>query len=102
MKNMLKCPKCAGKRIWVIEKYRIPGESSEGRALPVIPHQEEPARSRLFQAFVLNPQGNFDLYLCDGCGYSELWANAVNGLIENKARGVRLVDTSDLAAGPFR
>lgn len=37
--NLLRCPKCAGKRIWVIERYRVPGEAAEGRELPVVPHQ---------------------------------------------------------------
>jgi predicted nucleic-acid-binding Zn-ribbon protein len=101
MKNLLRCPKCASKRLWVIEKYRIPGESAEGRALPVVPHQPE-GKGGLFQAMRLNPQGHFDLYLCDGCGYSELWAEGFKGLVADPARGVRLVDNSDLNEGPFR
>src|SRR6185436_9144661 len=101
MKNMLRCPKCAGKRIWVIEKYRIPGESSEGRALPVVPHQAE-MKTSLFQAMRLNPQGHFDLFLCAGCGYSELWAESFKDLVADPARGIRLVDTSNLNEGPFR
>jgi hypothetical protein len=44
MKQLLRCPKCAGKRIWVIEKYRIPSEAAEGRELPLVPHQEEAHR----------------------------------------------------------
>lgn len=101
MKNMLRCAKCAGKRIWVIEKYRIPGESAEGRPLNVIPHQPE-MKSSLFKAMRLNPQGHFDLFLCAGCGYSELWAEDFGDLVEDPAKGVRLIDTSNLNEGPFR
>jgi predicted nucleic-acid-binding Zn-ribbon protein len=101
MKNHLRCPKCAGKRIWVIEKYRIPGESAEGRELPVVPHQET-ARAGLFQALRVAPRGHFDLFVCDGCGYSELWAAGLGDLVEDPARGVRLVDMSDVTQGPFR
>jgi predicted nucleic-acid-binding Zn-ribbon protein len=101
MKTMHRCPKCAGKRIWVIEKYRIPGEAAEGRELPLVPHQDE-VKSRLLAFGRLNPVGHFDLYLCDGCGYSELWADGFRGLVPAPERGVRLIDTSDTAAGPFR
>jgi predicted nucleic-acid-binding Zn-ribbon protein len=101
MKTHHRCPKCAGKRIWVIEKYRVPGESAEGRELPVVPHQPEANESRL--GFMrIKPKGHFDLFLCDGCGYSELWANGFQGLVESEERGVRLLDTTDPSGTPFR
>jgi predicted nucleic-acid-binding Zn-ribbon protein len=100
MKKMMRCPKCAGKRIWVIEKYRVPGESAEGRELCVLPHQEE-GKGGLLSFGRLNPVGHFDLFLCDGCGYSELWADGFRGLTPDPARGIRLLDT-DAKAGPFR
>ncbi len=98
---MLRCPKCAGKKIWVVEKYRIPGESFEGRPLPVLPHQAE-ARTGIFQALRQNPIGYFDLVLCGACGYSELWAGGLDKLAADPSLGIRLVDTSDLGEGPFR
>jgi hypothetical protein len=100
MKHSNACPKCRGKRIWIIEKFRLPGESAEGRPLAVVPHQGE--TGSMFRALKLNPQGSFDLHLCDGCGFSELWANGVRGLVPDEARGVRLVDLSDANDGPFR
>jgi predicted nucleic-acid-binding Zn-ribbon protein len=99
MKNLLRCPKCAGKRLWVIEKYRVPGDTADGRELPVVPHQPE-AGQGLFSR--VKPKGHFDLFLCDGCGYSELWADGFRGLVEDTARGIRLIDTSDANKGPFR
>ena len=98
MKSHARCPKCAGKRIWVLEKYRIPGEAAEGRELPVLPHQGG-GRSWLG---VVTPVGSFDLFLCDGCGYSELYASGFRGLVADAERGIRLLDTSETNDGPFR
>ena len=102
MKHSLVCPKCAGRKIWAIEKFRLPGESAEGRTLPLVPHQETAKRSALFSAMKTEPQGAFDLYVCDGCGFSELWARDFGKLVADPARGIRLVDNSDLKDGPFR
>jgi hypothetical protein len=101
MKQRHTCPKCAGKRIWVIEKYRIPGDTAEGRALPLVPHQAKDGAG-LFGFARVSPSGYFDLFLCDGCGYSELWAGGVRDLVEDPEHGVRLLDTSRATEGPFR
>ncbi len=102
MKNLHRCPKCDGKRIWVIEKFRIPSESVvRGLPLAVLPHQPAETAS-FFGLEKVNPQGQIDLYLCDGCGYSELWAEGFRGLVASPQRGVRLLDTSDAQEGPFR
>ncbi|MBX3230148.1 MAG: hypothetical protein KIT84_25055 [Labilithrix sp.] len=102
MKKLHHCPKCSSRKIWVIERYRIPGgETITGNPLAVVPHQPDPTASR-FSFAKANPVGSFDLYLCDGCGYSELWAEDFRGLAVDPARGIRLLDTSDAKAGPFR
>lgn len=105
MKNLLRCPKCASKRIWVIEKYRVPGESADGRELPVVPHQPDPAASKSVlgaQWGRVRPLGHFDLFVCDGCGYSELWADGFRGLTPDPSRGIKLIDTTNAKDGPFR
>ena len=102
MKQTLVCPKCAGRKIWAVEKFRLPGDTAEGKVLPVVPHQESTKRSALFSAMRAEPHGAFDLYVCDGCGYSELWARDLGRLVADPARGIRLVDNSDLKEGPFR
>lgn len=102
MKNSHLCPKCAQKRIWIIEKFRIPAEAAEGRELHVVPHQKDGKRAGLFEAMRTNPKGHFDLYLCDACGYSELWARDFRDLVADPASGATLVDTSKEKAGPFR
>ncbi|MDB4932071.1 MAG: hypothetical protein JWM10_4555 [Myxococcaceae bacterium] len=100
MKRTQRCPKCTGQRLWVIEKFRVPGESAEGVPLPVVPHQERAGgRFTLGRA---TPQGSFNLWLCAACGYSELWAEDVAGLRHDPAAGVRLVDSGTDAGGPFR
>lgn len=101
MKTLHRCPKCAGRRIWVIERFRIPGETAAGSPLAVVPDQPVAKASR-FSFPNLNPVGRFDLYLCDACGYAELWAEGFRDLVADPARGVRLLDTSDDKAGPFR
>lgn len=102
MKHLHRCPKCSGRKIWIIERYRIPGgEVVEGQELAVIPHLPSGVRG-IFAMEKVNPVGHFDLYLCDGCGYSELWAEGFKGLTVDPKRGVRLLDTSDANEGPFR
>lgn len=103
MKNLHHCPKCSGRRIWVIERYRVPDpELTVGKELAVVPHLPTQGGSRLFFEKT-NPVGHFDLYLCDGCGYSELWAEGFkNALFPDPTRGIRLLDTSDANEGPFR
>lgn len=99
MKQRHICPKCAGRKIWILERFRVPGESVEGRPLAV--HQEE-AAGGLFALERVVPRGHFDMFLCDGCGYSELWADGFRGLKPDPARGVRLLDPGDTSEGPFR
>jgi predicted nucleic-acid-binding Zn-ribbon protein len=101
MKKSQRCPKCDARRIWVIERYRVPGESAEGRVLPVVPHQAGGATGGLLAFTRVKPVGRFDLYLCDGCGYSELWAEDFRDLVADEARGIRLLDTT-AQKGPFR
>ena len=101
MKKNQRCPKCDGKRIWVVEAFRIPTETAQGQVLPVVPHQESGAVGFLALARI-KPVGQFDVYLCGGCGYSELWASGLDELRADPAKGVRLLDSSTEPAGPFR
>lgn len=101
MKKLHRCPKCDGKRLWVIERFRIPGESADGKVLPVVPHQPATGGGGFLGFTKVQSVGHVDLYLCDACGYSELWAEDFRGLVPDEARGIRLVDTS-AERGPFR
>lgn len=50
----------------------------------------------------LSPQGAFDLWVCEVCGYAELWARDLGALREDPDNGVRRVDTTPPGSGPFR
>ena len=103
MKKLHACPKCTGRKIWVIEPFRIPDESRDGRALPLVPHQaDEEQAGGFFRVARMNPKGEVDLLVCDACGYSELWARGTRDLVEDPVAGVRLLDSSAIKAGPFR
>lgn len=99
MKRTQQCPKCNGRKLWVVERFRVPGETAAGAELPVVTHQE---KGGLFTIGRAAPVGRFNLWLCDACGYSELWAEGIAGLRDDPAAGVRLVDHTHDPEGPFR
>ncbi|HRH00405.1 MAG TPA: hypothetical protein PLR99_29375 [Polyangiaceae bacterium] len=103
MKKLHACPKCGGRKLWVIEPFRVPDESAEGQVIPIVPHQsEDDAGGGFFRVARKNPIGALDLLVCDACGYSELWARGTRELVEDPIAGVRLLDSSATKAGPFR
>lgn len=87
----------------MVEPFRIPGDSTPGDELPIVPHQKETdPNAGFFRLARKNPTGAIDLLVCDACGYSELWARGTRDLIEDPEAGVRLLDSSATKAGPFR
>ncbi len=100
VKRTQQCPKCQGRKLWIIERYRIPGEYAGGVELPVVAHQQE-AGGFLAMART-SPRGRFDLWVCEACGYTELWAAGLSGLREDPSAGVRRIDTTPEPSGPFR
>lgn len=100
VKRTQQCPKCQGRKLWIIERYRIPGEYAGGVELPIVSHQKE--EGGFLSMARTSPQGRFDLWVCEGCGYTELWAAGLSGLREDPSLGVRRVDTTPEPAGPFR
>jgi predicted nucleic-acid-binding Zn-ribbon protein len=99
MKESAACPKCRGRRLWVVEPFRIPSENMGGTELRMVVDQPEPGEGIFRRS---RPQGCFDLYVCAGCGYSELYARDLGTLRESSAQGVSLRDNTDPHAGPFR
>jgi predicted nucleic-acid-binding Zn-ribbon protein len=100
MKKSLRCPKCQGERIWVIERFRVPDETDSGRQLSVVQNQET---TKGFMGLPrVTPRGHFDLYACNGCGYSELYAEKLSELTADPKKGVRLIDATAKKQGPFR
>ncbi len=99
MKRSQRCPKCQGQRLWVVERFRVPGEVAPGTPLPVATYVE---KGGLFTIAGAQPKGRIDLWVCDACGYAELWAAELAGLREDPVAGVRLLDATPDPAGPFR
>lgn len=100
MKRTQQCPKCQGRKLWVVERFRVPGEYDGGAVMAVVQTQRD--AGGFLGVGKLNPQGAFDLWVCEACGYSELWARSLSGLREDPDAGVRRVDTTPPEGGPFR
>lgn len=99
MKRTQQCPKCQGRKLWVVETFKVPSEMANGEALPVAMQAEE---GGFFAMGKIVPQGSFELWVCAGCGFSELWARDLGALRDDPSRGVRLVDTTVSSERPFR
>ena len=98
MKQSQSCPKCRGRKLWVIDPFRAVDPVVSEATAPVA-HQKEITRFGLERVI---PQGHFQLWTCAACGYSELWAEGIRALRPNPAAGIQLVDGSPPAGGPFR
>jgi predicted nucleic-acid-binding Zn-ribbon protein len=99
MKATQRCGKCGGKKIWLVDPFRVPSDTLAGQELSVVPHQGTGSGWASLRA---NPVGSFELFLCAACGYSELYAKAFKDLEARADGSVRLLDMSDASAGPFR
>jgi predicted nucleic-acid-binding Zn-ribbon protein len=108
MKRSLQCPKCAGRRLWVVEQVQQVDASGE-YADRVISTPLGLTAARLGEggsSLRMSTVGRFEAWTCHGCGYTELYARdfaqALAHLAANPANGVRFVDGSAPPQGPFR
>lgn len=99
MKHSASCPKCNGRRQWVIERFRTPSERATGDELRVV-NDQSLGEAAFFRS--AHPTGYFDMYICADCGFSELWARDFEDLVASAADGVVLRDNRDPPKGPFR
>ncbi len=98
MKATQRCPKCGGKKLWLIDPFRVPSDTAGGQEMFVVPHQSTGG----WVSLRANPVGSFELFLCAACGYSELYAKSFAELEARPDGSVRLLDMTDPKAGPFR
>lgn len=78
------CPGCAGRVIWYIEEFKI---QSDGRyTVPVVLSARFPFKG------IGGGIGGFELFICKGCGLTELYAHGIEELKADPARGVHLID----------
>jgi hypothetical protein len=87
MKRTKTCPKCASRRVWRVDKYTVPADSTAGAPLRVT--IERPPSRGLF-ARDDSTQGYIDAWVCDGCGFTELWARDIDGLKPDPGSGLVL------------
>lgn len=91
------CPKCQGRKLFVVDPVRMPGEDGHITTVP-------------FCAGVLDGTkihvGRIEAWLCEGCGFVEYYAKDVTSrlaeLAKQKPTNVRYLDGSGGSSGPFR
>ena len=99
MKHSRRCPKCDGVRLWKIEGLAAKDPSVQlGGSLPVrlaVGRRTAPTKERSFfsgDGSSLYDAGSIDAFVCDGCGYTELWSRDLSKLTHNPASGVFLLE----------
>ncbi|MEZ4445452.1 MAG: hypothetical protein R3B72_40635 [Polyangiaceae bacterium] len=96
----MRCPKCDGQRIWLIEDFSSEDarRTSSGHPLFLVKSRGvDRAKADDFHG----GNGRLDLVACDACGYAELWARGLEHLVHDPENGVHLFD-HDPDRGPFR
>jgi predicted nucleic-acid-binding Zn-ribbon protein len=86
MKHSRTCPKCSGKKIWVIAPLRHESENLGGRGMVV---------ALLVSAGFMKREvrvGSIDAHVCAACGYTELWSRDFAELQTDPSHGIRLVE----------
>ena len=91
------CPKCQGRKLFVIDPVRMPDEDNN---ISTVPFCAGIVDGTKVQA------GTMEAWLCEACGYVEYYAkNATKtlaALATQKHANVRYLDGSGAPAGPFR
>lgn len=94
MRNAMTCPKCRGRRIWRVERFRTESDNTSGWVLPVVYGRRTATGGEL-------SAGTFDAWICATCGYTEWYASGLEGLTPDPDAGVHLIDAAS-PDGPLR
>lgn len=116
MQNTQTCPKCDGRKLWRIEKFRAPDSKykygSDG--IPLLLAQGRyaaPDGTEEKKGFLDRPlfggdhqgeqywAGSIDAWLCAACGYTEFWSHSFEKLSHNPADGVHFIDATPEQGG---
>ena len=95
MRINLLCPKCKCRKIWLIEEVRHFNTYSGGAPLNVVyDRRVGKTGTGFFSGGERAKQsvGHYDVFVCASCGFAEWYARGLEGLEENPADGVRLLD----------
>jgi predicted nucleic-acid-binding Zn-ribbon protein len=106
MKQSVTCPKCSGKKLYVVERATLPAHDSINGTEPLtvaaawLPTGE----SGFLGAQHARYLARVEAWVCAACGYTELYTAELGNLAymaqQGKA-GVRVVDSA-ATRGPFR
>jgi hypothetical protein len=110
MKSSHQCPKCRGRKLWVIERvHRLDIFGKCGGRTAVVPVSltagSKVERGALFDGIKNQRIGTVECWACDACGYVEYYAHGMDQLREaakDETSGVRLVDGTAPAQGAHR
>ncbi len=112
MKESQQCPKCKSKKLWRIEKLEgpgiVPATPRGGHGFPIRLSFRRAARRRRksfwdFRSIRKGPQTGFiDAWVCDACGYTELYARDFEELKHEPEHGIHFVDAVSDQTTPYR
>src|SRR5262245_45108906 len=91
------CPKCQGRKLYVIDPVRMPDEDGEISTVPFCAGALDGTKLQI---------GRVEAWLCATCNYVEYYANdatkTLAALASRKGTNVRYLDGSGGSSGPFR
>jgi predicted nucleic-acid-binding Zn-ribbon protein len=89
------CPKCAGNKFAVTAEFRQPESRSIGaRRFVAVILEKKLGR---FLGSTTTERGSFESWICLGCGYTEFYAKALDGIEElakEHPEQLRIVDAT--------
>jgi len=98
MKRSFQCPKCASRRLWIIEQVeQVDASGESGDRTMTTPMGLTAARiGEGGSSLRVSTIGRFEAWTCHDCGYTELYARDFAAVLAHMAadprNGVRFVD----------
>lgn len=91
MKNSLACPKCESRKLWQINGVRA---HSDTDLLPLPVAVVTETTGSFIKVHNVQTIGHYDAYICAKCGYTEFFADDIEGLKHHPECGIRLLDST--------
>jgi len=87
------CPQCESRKLWFISRVVVPvHDMHHMRQTPV------PLAVTAEAGFAsIRHQGEFEAFICAGCGWTEWYATGIDKLTENPEAGVHFIDNEPKA-----
>ncbi|MBS2018113.1 MAG: hypothetical protein JST00_34900 [Deltaproteobacteria bacterium] len=101
MKSTGRCTKCAGERLWRVERIGVKDpQYTNGSNVPLGAVDRKGLRAPGDAFMTAYEGGHVDAYICAACGFTELYWQGVDTLRHNPADGVHLLVAAPRA--PYR